>query len=124
MKHLFILLVCFLVLSGCVSSGGYEEGYAAGYDAGYKAALESRAMPEFTAAPTPLPTSTPRPTSTSRPEEAPATKASTSDDFTVYVSRNGIIHKKSNCSGMLYYTEMLYSEALKYYDHKCSKCFK
>lgn len=118
MKRAFLICLCFLFFCGCASSGKYEEGYAAGYDAGYKAALENRAMPEITAAPTPRPTSTPRPT------EAPATRASTSDDFTVYVSRNGVIHKKSNCSGMLYYREMLYSETKGIYEKKCSKCFK
>ena len=110
MKRALLICLCFLFFCGCASSGKYEEGYAAGYDAGYKAALDSRTMPDITPAPTAR--------ATSQPTTTP------SGDFTVYVSRNGVIHKKSNCSGMLYSREMLYSEAKGVYEKKCSKCFK
>ena len=112
MKRALLICLCFLFFCGCASSGKYEEGYAAGYDAGYKAALEMRAMPDITPAPTARAMVTPNPS------------AATSEDFTVYVSRNGVIHKKSNCSGMIYYHEMLYSETKGIYEKKCSKCFK
>jgi len=112
MKRALLICLCFLFFCGCASSGKYEEGYAAGYDAGYKAALDSRTMPDITPAPTT------RATVTSKPSAVP------SEDFTVYVSRNGVIHKKSNCSGMIYYHEMLYSETKGVYEKKCSKCFK
>lgn len=42
---------------------------------------------------------------------------------TVYVSRNGKIHLRDNCSGMIHSTAMSYGEACeKGYDH-CQKCF-
>lgn len=111
MRRLFIILLLILFLCGCVrSSGDYERGYADGYAAAMSE--YSRAMPEVTPAPTPRATATPK--STTAP----------SGDFTVYVSRNGVIHKKSDCSGMLYYREMLYSETKGVYEKKCSKCFK
>lgn len=110
MNRILAAVFLFLFLCGCASSGKYEEGYSAGYDAGYKAALENRTMPDITPAPTAR--ATPKPTTVP------------SEDFTVYVSRNGVIHKKSNCSGMIYYHEMLYSETKGVYDKKCSKCFK
>ena len=117
MKKIFIFICLLLIIGGCASSGSYEDGYAAGYDAGYKAALalDNRSMPEYT----PTPTLTPRATSAPRQTTTPAP-----DDFTVYVSRNGVIHKDPHCSGMKYYNEMLYSETKGVYDHKCSKCFK
>ena len=46
------------------------------------------------------------------------------DSRTVYVSRSGKIHLHSSCSGMEYYTETLYSEAVKQGYTECSKCFK
>ena len=100
---------------------GYEDGFDAGYDNGYYSALEenSRSMPEFTPAPTVRPVSTPSPTSSPQPSSSPS-----SDDFTVYISNSGTMHKKSNCSGMTHYTEMPYSVASQYYTKKCSKCFK
>ena len=128
MKKL-ILFLLLLFLCGCASSGGYEEGYAAGYDAGYKAALETRAAPDVMPAPTDAPAPTPRPTPTPKPTAKPTpapTPAPTqaSDDFTVYVSSSGTMHKKENCSGMTHSTPMPYSVASQYYEKKCSKCFK
>jgi len=83
-----------------VLAGG-AEGRAAGYDEGYEdgAASRSSGVPQFP--------STPQ-----------------NDTFTVYVSRSGgKIHTSSGCSGMRYYTEMTYAEAVAAgYDH-CSKCF-
>ena len=46
------------------------------------------------------------------------------DSRTVYVSRSGKIHLHSSCSGMEYYTETLYSEAVKQGYAECSKCFR
>lgn len=106
MKRAFLICLCFLFFCGCASSGKYEEGYAAGYDAGYKAALESRAIPEITAAPTPRSTTTP------------------SGDFNVYISSSFTMHKKSSCSGMKNYITMPYSIAKDYFTKKCGTCFK
>jgi hypothetical protein len=122
MKRIVVILCCLLFLCACArSSGDYDRGYADGYAAGLAAAngQEVRSMPEITTSPTARPYSTPKPTSTPRPTTAPA-----SEDFTVYVSNSGTMHKKSNCSGMKNYTEMPYSVASQYYDKKCSKCFK
>lgn len=93
----------------------YDEGYSDGYSAGYSAALDEYAR----SAPDPTPSPTVRPASTPQPTTAPS-----ADDFTVYVSNSGTMHKKSNCSGMKHYTEMPYSVASQYYTKKCSNCFK
>lgn len=42
---------------------------------------------------------------------------------TVYVSNNGKIHTKSNCSGMKHYTTMTYDEAVALGYVKCKKCY-
>lgn len=80
-------------------SKGTNDGFSSGYDAG------KRTVPD-------------NPTSDNRavPHQTPST-------VTVYVSRNGVIHRKSNCSGMKYYTEMSYSAALAAGYRECSKCF-
>ena len=41
----------------------------------------------------------------------------------VYVSRTGKIHKKSNCSGMKYYTVMDYDEAVNNGYDFCNNCY-
>lgn len=109
-RRLLAAVLCLLFLSGCANIG-YDAGYDNGYAHGYSAGLEdgqyaSRSMPV--------------------PEEADPTPAKSKSftDFTVYVSRSGMMHKKSTCSGMKYYTEMPYSVASEYYSDKCSKCFK
>ena len=124
-SFIFILLLC----SCGYSDNGYSKGFADGYAAGYAAAneelgsrsfqeetTEDRSLPEETAEDRSLPDLTQA--ERSAPTSAPA------DDFPVYVSRNGVMHKKSNCSGMVHYTEMPYSVAKDYYTKKCSKCFK
>lgn len=99
MKRILTVLCCLLFLCGCVrTSEDYERGYADGYAA---------AMSEY---------------ARTTPDTVPA--AVTGADFTVYVSRSGTMHKKPDCSGMQYYTEMSYSVAEQYYSKKCSKCFK
>lgn len=45
------------------------------------------------------------------------------ENETVYVSKTGKIHKFSNCSGMQYYTEMLYDEALDNGYDFCMNCY-
>lgn len=124
MRRLFPLLLCLLFLCGCQpqQQDRYKDGYDAGFADGYKLAMEelnSRTVPTDAPAPTPRPTPTPKPTA--KPTPAP-TQAS--DDFTVYVSSSGTMHKKENCSGMKHSTPMPYSVASQYYEKKCSKCFK
>ena len=48
---------------------------------------------------------------------------SVSNSRTVYVSRNGKIHLRSNCSGMKYYSTMTYGQAVSRGYKKCDKCF-
>jgi len=45
------------------------------------------------------------------------------DSYTVYVSNYGKIHKNSNCSGMIYYEAMSYSEAIKKGYSRCQNCY-
>lgn len=131
MRRLLVIFVIFiLLLCSCgYSDNRYSKGFADGYAAGYAAAndeLGSRSLPEETTEDRSIPEETtedrslPNLTQAERsaPTNAPA------DDFPVYVSRNGVMHKKSNCSGMVHYTEMPYSVAKEYYTKKCSKCFK
>lgn len=42
---------------------------------------------------------------------------------TVYVSNNGKIHRRSNCSGMKHYTTMTYDQAIAQGYDKCKKCY-
>ena len=52
-----------------------------------------------------------------------STSSSTQVSYTVYVSRYGKIHKRSNCSGMKYYTAMSYSDAINAGYSKCKNCY-
>ena len=119
-RLLVIIVILILLLCSCgYSDNGYSKGFADGYAAGYAAANEelgSRSFQEETTEDRSLPDLIQA--ERSAPTNAPA------DDFPVYVSRNGVMHKKSNCSGMVHYTEMPYSVAKDYYTKKCSKCFK
>lgn len=109
-SRLIFVFILLLLLASCARPGDdYARGYAEGYAAGLAAASDSRALPAESAAPA----SSPSPTA------SPA-----ADDFTVYVSRSGTMHKKPNCSGMTHYSEMPYSVASQYYDKKCGNCFK
>ncbi len=125
-KILYAVLVALLIFccllwrnNRLIETRAHSAGYASGYEDGYNAALDqnTRSFPVYE----PIETTrvTVRPTSTPYATTVPA-----SDDFTVYVSRNGIMHRKSSCSGMIYYAEMPYSVAKEYYTEKCSKCFK
>lgn len=44
-------------------------------------------------------------------------------EVTVYVSRTGKIHKRSNCSGMKYYIEMDQDAAINSGYNYCKKCY-
>ena len=71
--------------------------------------------------PTPEPTPTQEPTETPEPTPTPYRVHGRAPETTVYVSRNGVIHSYSSCSGMKYYTEMSIEEAdaggYKYCEH-------
>ena len=54
----------------------------------------------------------------------PAESSSSADSYTVYVSKNGKIHRYSDCSGMKYYTTMSYSQAIAQGYDLCKKCYK
>ena len=80
--------------------------------------------PTLTPAPTLKPTSTPKPTAKPKPTATPKPKNNGGGSYTVYVSRNNVMHLKSNCSGMKYYETMSYSSAVARGASRCSKCFK
>lgn len=52
-------------------------------------------------------------------------KAEVKDEqsYTVYVSKYGKIHKRSNCSGMKYYTAMSYKAAMRAGYALCQNCY-
>lgn len=62
-------------------------------------------------------------------QEAAASTAETTQQeieqngYTVYVSRYDIIHKNPNCSGMIYYTEMGYYDAVAAGYTHCQNCY-
>lgn len=60
-------------------------------------------------------------------ESAAATNSAATNDSanseTVYVSNNGKIHAKSNCSGMKHYTTMTYDQAIARGYEPCKKCY-
>ena len=89
-----------------------------------KATAKPTAKP--TATPAPSPSASPAPTASPTPSpEATPTRYihGVSADTIVYVSQNGKIHRRSNCSGMKTYTEMTLGEAAEHdYDY-CSKCW-
>ena len=66
--------------------------------------------------PTPIPTPTPEPTPT------PYRIHGLAPDTTVYVSRNNVIHFRSDCSGMKKYTEMTLEEADRAGYSYCEHC--
>ncbi len=83
---------------------GKVSGYRSGYDDGLQKGKESTAAVVATS--------------------SAASGNSETNSATVYVSRNGVIHLRSNCSGMKYYTEMSYDAAVSAGYRKCSKCYK
>ena len=62
-------------------------------------------------------------TETTSAAQTATTAASNAAERTVYVSRNGVIHSLSNCSGMRYYREMTLSEAQNGGYRKCQRCW-
>lgn len=93
------------------SADGYARGVQSGYDAGYS----SGASNSGAAAPSSSGSGVSR--------SLPSLSGDYPQSDIVYVSRNGVIHKHSNCSGMRYYTEMTYAEAIAAGYRKCSKCY-
>ena len=86
---------------------GYEDGLRDGYEEGYAAGVAE--TPAGTAA------ATVYAAGPSLSDTVSATTSGSTDAFasyTVYVSRKGVIHKRSNCSGMKHYTEMTYASAV------------
>lgn len=80
--------------------------------------------PAPTAAPTPspVPTPTPEPTATPEPTPTPYEIRGMDPQTTVYVSKNGVIHFKHDCSGMKNYTEMTLEKADKAGYKYCEHC--
>lgn len=81
-----------------------------------------------TTKPTAKPTTKPTAKPTATPKPKTATYKTTPVSWveltrTVYVSRNGKIHLRKNCSGMKYYTAMTYGEACEDGYVHCKKCF-
>ena len=76
-------------------------------------------VPVYTAAPTRAPT--PEPTETPEPTATPHRIHGRDPQTEVYVSRQGVIHFRADCSGMKYYTAMSLEQAdaagYKYCEH-------
>lgn len=73
-------------------------------------------------APTATPTPSPVPTPTEEPTPTPYRIRGMDPERTVYVSKNGVIHFKHDCSGMKTYTEMTLEEADKAGYKYCEHC--
>ena len=91
---------------------GYADGASEGYSTGYREGIESSSRS--------APSSSSRSASSSASSRASSQRTQSS---TVYVSKNGVIHSNSSCSGMKYYTELSYSEAIERGYRLCSKCY-
>lgn len=52
------------------------------------------------------------------------TEKAEQNGYTVYVSRNGKIHRNPNCSGMIYYKEMGYYDARRAGYDLCQNCYQ
>lgn len=104
---LWAVILGLLVLLGIGGSSGKDEAPEP-----VRAAVVTEAP---TAAPTAVPTPTPEPTAT------PYRIHGHDPQTAVYVSRNGVIHFRADCSGMQYYTEMTLEQAdaagYKYCEH-------
>ena len=125
-------LVLVLVLAACLlgymphridaaytagTGDGYSSGYDAGMDDGYASGKSDGYSDGYFDG-----VSDGVSSSTSSSYTAP--RSSIDATTTVYVSRSGhLIHRRSNCSNMKYYTEMTYAEACAAGYRHCSKCF-
>ena len=102
---------------------GYTAGHEAGYSSGYESGNQNAILNSNT---TSTITTHTFGSSAKQNNLSSSTRPSTTSDnqfSTVYVSRNGVIHRQSNCSGMKYYTEMGYSDAIAAGYRLCSKCY-
>lgn len=107
-RLLSVLLVIALIFGAYTVPSKLQEKYDAGYAAGKKVSSSYRSSSSASSASTYKTTP----------------YASYSLEMTVYVSNSGHkIHRRSNCSGMKYYTEMSYGEACERGYTHCSKCF-
>lgn len=70
----------------------------------------------------PVPTPTEEPTATPEPTPTPYKIRGMDPQTTVYVSRNGVIHFKHDCSGMKNYTEMTLEKAVEAGYKYCEHC--
>ncbi len=97
-----------------------------------RSTLADLSAPVITSSPRPIATTRPAVTSRPKPTATPKSKSTTYKtepyswcdlNRTVYVSRNGKIHLRSNCSGMQYSDAMTYGEACERGYVHCKKCF-
>ncbi|MBO7667065.1 MAG: hypothetical protein J6T26_01260 [Firmicutes bacterium] len=92
---------------------------------GVKGAITADAEPSpepIRAVATAVPEPTAPPTATPEPTPTPYLIHRMDPYRTVYVSRNGVIHLESDCSGMKNYTEMTLEEADAGGYEYCSRC--
>lgn len=75
-----------------------------------------------TPTPSPVPTPTEEPTATPEPTPTPYRIRGMDPERIVYVSKNGVIHFKHDCSGMKDYTEMTLEKADKAGYKYCEHC--
>jgi len=109
-----------LVIGGLAGNG--EEKDEPTRSAVVTAAPTPTPTPSPVPTPTPEPTETPVPTDTPEPTPTPWRIRGMDPQTTVYVSRNGVIHFKHDCSGMKNYTEMTLEKADKAGYKYCEHC--
>lgn len=102
----------------------YEQAKSEGYDSGYKDGKEEGYNSGFSDGQAAAISSSSNRSSSSSSSSSSSQKTPSTGVGEVYVSRNGKIHTRSDCSGMKYYTAMSYEAAVNAgYDH-CGKCYR
>lgn len=102
-KAALILLCCLLLITGISCDSGNEQ------------TSENSTMPKYTMQNYPK--------ITLPPEYTTSSPYATDTSDIVYVSQYGLIHSRSNCSGMETYTAMRYNTARDKGYRLCNNCY-